>query len=146
MPAQIILYTLREANFILPEIASALRALKVSRRQAFKLEARMAVLELIRGEGVNENDDEDGEDYRTSVRALEFLHGSRRKAVRRIRKHGVRVRSVKDGYVDFFALRGREVVVLCWKLGEKKVHCWHRPDEPCGRRRPISSAEDDDWH
>ncbi len=145
MPAQITLYTLDEANEIIPEITSAMRALRMSRRHAFKLEARRAVLQLIRGSTVDELEDEDGEDFRTSGRALEFLSGNRRKAARRIRKHGVRVRSVNLGYVDFFSLRRREVVVLCWKIGEKRIVHWHRPEERCDCRRPLPLGGDDDW-
>jgi hypothetical protein len=141
MPSQIRLYTVDEANALLPQVTAALRALRTYRRQAFKLNTRMSVLRLIWGTDVAERADTDGEDYRASERAIEFLEASRDRALRRMRRFGVQMRSVRHGLVDFYSLNGREIVLLCWRLGEDGIRYWHLPSEGCRCREPIEFLE-----
>jgi hypothetical protein len=51
--------------------------------------------------------------------------------------HGVLVKDLDRGLVDFPCLhRGREIL-LCWELGEDEVGYWHGVEEGYAGRRPL---------
>ena len=55
----------------------------------------------------------------------------------RINAVGAEVKSLEEGLLDFPALRGDEVVLLCWRLGEDEIQYWHRTDEGFTGRKPL---------
>jgi len=55
----------------------------------------------------------------------------------RVRHLGGEVKDVETGLVDFPSLRGGEEILLCWRLGEKKVGFWHSVDGGFAGRRPV---------
>src|SRR3954447_11713496 len=57
--------------------------------------------------------------------------------IERVRNLGGEVKDVETGLVDFPSLRGGEEILLCWRLGEKKVGFWHSVDGGFAGRRPI---------
>ena len=57
--------------------------------------------------------------------------------IRRIHAHGAQVKDVDTGLIDFPALRGGEVVLLCWRLGEDEIRYWHRVEDGFAGRRPL---------
>ena len=59
------------------------------------------------------------------------------RCIRRIHALGAQVKDLDTGLVDFPALRGEEVVLLCWRVGEDEIGFWHRPEEGFGGRRPL---------
>ena len=54
-----------------------------------------------------------------------------------IRTLGGEVKDLDSGLVDFPGKRGSEEILLCWKLGEKRVGYWHAVDGGFATRRPI---------
>jgi hypothetical protein len=50
---------------------------------------------------------------------------------------GAEVKSLEEGLLDFPALRGGEVVLLCWRLGEDEIGFWHGVDEGFAGRKPL---------
>ena len=58
-------------------------------------------------------------------------------AVDAIVEHGVEVKDVDEGLVDFPALHHGETVLLCWKLGEDEIGYWHSVEEGFAGRRPL---------
>jgi hypothetical protein len=59
------------------------------------------------------------------------------KLVDEITAHGVQVKDLDTGLIDFPALRGDETVLLCWQLGENEIGWWHRVDDGFEGRRPL---------
>jgi hypothetical protein len=59
------------------------------------------------------------------------------KLVDEITVHGVQVKDLDTGLIDFPALRGDETVLLCWQLGENEIGWWHRVDDGFEGRRPL---------
>ena len=47
-------------------------------------------------------------------------------AVAEIDATGVQVKDLDIGLLDFPCIVGDDVILLCWKLGEKKITHWHR--------------------
>jgi hypothetical protein len=50
---------------------------------------------------------------------------------------GAQIKSLEEGLLDFPAVRGDEVVLLCWKLGEDEIGYWHGADEGFAGRKPL---------
>ena len=58
-------------------------------------------------------------------------------AVAEIDATGVQVKDLDVGLLDFPCIVGEEVILLCWKLGEKKLTHWHGTEEGFAGRKPI---------
>lgn len=58
-------------------------------------------------------------------------------AIQEIQGLGVLVKDLDTGLVDFPALREGREVLLCWRLGERSVAHWHRPEDGLAGRRPL---------
>ena len=54
-----------------------------------------------------------------------------------IRALGGEVKDLESGLVDFPGRRGSDDILLCWKLGEKRIGFWHPVDAGYSARRPI---------
>jgi hypothetical protein len=52
---------------------------------------------------------------------------------------GVELKDPRLGLVDFPAVRGSEVVYLCWREGEPEVTHWHPMTTGYGDRRPLDA-------
>jgi hypothetical protein len=58
-----------------------------------------------------------------------------------IAEHGVEVKDVDEGLVDFPALHAGETVLLCWRLGEDEIRFWHRVEDGFAGRRPLEELD-----
>jgi hypothetical protein len=58
-------------------------------------------------------------------------------AVAEIDATGVQVKDLDIGLLDFPCIVGEDVILLCWKLGEKKISHWHGMQEGFAGRKPI---------
>jgi hypothetical protein len=58
-------------------------------------------------------------------------------AVAEIDATGVQVKDLDMGLLDFPCVVGDEVILLCWKLGEKGITHWHGMEEGFAGRKPI---------
>jgi hypothetical protein len=55
----------------------------------------------------------------------------------RVTELGGEVKDLDTGLVDFPGRRGEEDILLCWKLGEKRIGYWHTAESGFAGRRPI---------
>ena len=58
-------------------------------------------------------------------------------AVAEIDSTGVQVKDLDIGLLDFPCRVDSEIVLLCWKLGEKGIAHWHGTEEGFAGRKPI---------
>lgn len=58
-------------------------------------------------------------------------------AVAEIHATGVQVKDLDIGLLDFPCVVQGETVLLCWKLGEKKITHWHGTSEGFAGRKPV---------
>ena len=58
-------------------------------------------------------------------------------AVAEIDSIGVQVKDLDIGLLDFPCLVEGQIVLLCWKLGEKAITHWHGTEEGFAGRKPI---------
>ena len=55
----------------------------------------------------------------------------------RIRDLGGDVKDLDMGLVDFPGRRGGDEILLCWRLGEKRIEYWHTVDGGFAGRKPL---------
>jgi hypothetical protein len=83
--------------------------------------------------------------------SLNIVHLARRKAEREktfqrvkdamdeIDAMGVQVKDLDIGLLDFPCEVDGQIVLLCWKLGEKTITHWHGVQEGFAARKPVDS-------
>lgn len=135
---RITLYTVDEANEMLPQVRARLERIVIQKREFDRLESRMAILLVATAGAAPDNPD-----------ALELaaLTEKRRRlgevlgaAVQELHDKGVMVKDLDKGLVDFYALAGDRLIFLCWHLGEAEVTHWHALDSGFRGRQPLKEA------
>ncbi len=63
-----------------------------------------------------------------------------RDALAEIGATGVQVKDLDVGLLDFPCVVEDRVILLCWKLGEKKIGHWHGLEEGYRGRKPIDET------
>jgi hypothetical protein len=121
------LFTLQEANDLLEEIRPLVSSLLAAREQVVRLQPSLEpVLEKAVGNGGGQ----------AAGEALELLHQIRR-TIEEINSHGVLVKDIQLGLLDFPSEREGRVVFLCWRHGEPNVGHWHEVDAGFVGRKPL---------
>ena len=128
-------FTLDEAQDLLPVLESLLRTAIEGKKQAEATEAEFQALAhriFING-GMSLN-----------VPQIAFKKAEREKAVQRVKDAmaeidamGVQVKDLDIGLLDFPCEVDGQVILLCWKLGEKAITHWHGVSEGFAGRKPI---------
>ena len=57
-----------------------------------------------------------------------------------IRGLGGDVKDLDMGLVDFPGHRGGDEILLCWRLGEKRIEYWHTLEDGFASRRPLDES------
>lgn len=76
-------------------------------------------------------------DLREAAATIEQEAAAIAKCADLIDEAGAQIKSLEEGLLDFPAIRGDEVVLLCWKLGEDEIGYWHGIDEGFAGRKPL---------
>jgi len=128
-------FTVNEAQTLLPVLESLLRSAMQSKALIEEVDGEMQALSsriFINGGTM------------VDVVSVARRKAERDKAVQRakdavaeIDATGVQVKDLDVGLLDFPCVVGDEVVLLCWKLGEKKITHWHNTTEGFAGRKPI---------
>lgn len=118
------IYTVEEANALLPYLAPTLVELREKFEEAAHIKEKMATAS--RSNGWSESRDR----WATTLARVGELAD-------RISEWQLELRDVATGLVDFPAVIGSEHVWLCWRLGEPEIAFWHPQDEGFGGRRPL---------
>lgn len=126
MGAEERVYTVEEADAMLPELQETLERMREARRVIVRSGER--VRGAIAGNG-------GGSEGREHMDALSTL----RAGVENLSDRGIVVRDVEAGLLDFPCLRDGRPAFLCWRLGEEHVGFWHPPDTGFAGRRPLEN-------
>jgi hypothetical protein len=128
-------FTVSEAQTLLPVLESLLRSAMEAKTLIETVDAEMQVLAnriFLNGGTL------------VAVVAVARRKAEREKAVQRakdavaeIDATGVQVKDLDIGLLDFPCVVGEEVILLCWKLGEKTITHWHGTQEGFAARKPI---------
>jgi len=128
-------FTLDEAQSLLPVLESLLRTAIVSKKLIEETEAEQQALQ-----------------HRVFLNGGMFLNvvplarrkAERAKAEQRVKDAlaeidsiGVQVKDLDIGLLDFPCEVDGQIILLCWKLGEKSITHWHGTNEGFASRKPI---------
>ena len=113
-------FTLDEANALLPRVRQHLGLLREVRKRIVALQAKVDIEELTsagaqpdqrRLEGLLKGIDDEVASFHRSLEAFHAL--------------GCELKDLERGLVDFYSMRGNDVVFLCWLDGEEAIAWWH---------------------
>ena len=131
------LFTVQEANKLLPEVRRILNGLRVCQIQAEQLEKEKAVEELSWLQP-------DGSVSSKAQAQLSQLEEEQKRhaasfesGLEQMGRMGAQLKDLDQGLVDFLAGRGDERVCLCWKEGEESIRYWHDQQSGFAGRRPV---------
>jgi hypothetical protein len=128
-------FTLSEAQALLPVLESLLRAAMEGKETAEAVESELSQLQhrIFLGGGLRV-------DIVTVLRRKsegEKAAQRARDAVAEISATGVQVKDLDVGLLDFPCNVDGEIILLCWKSGEKEITHWHGTEEGFAARKPI---------
>ena len=121
------LFTLEEANALLPELRQLFTAIKSERAVLQRLapEAKRAHEHASEGGGIVF-----GTRY---ARALFTVMDH----MQTVHDFGVEIKDLERGLCDFPCFREGRVVYLCWLLGEDQIEWWHDLETGFAGRQPL---------
>jgi hypothetical protein len=123
------LFTVEEANAMLPSVRQLLRRLQCSRRRlsAYREEAKQAA----------EQADQGGGGIAGGLLYARLLTNFAAE-MSELETMGVQLKDFDRGLVDFPSLRDGRVVLLCWQLDEgDELEWWHDMDAGFSGRTPL---------
>lgn len=132
------------ANFTVGEVEALIPALERIFIHVLQLRAGLrAVEEKLDRAGVRMNRDDLLEsdagplEIRQAKAVFRGFYESLSDELEKVRALGGEVKDLETGLVDFPSRRGADDILLCWKLGEKRIAFWHTVDGGFASRRPI---------
>lgn len=125
-------FRLEEANALLPVVRPLLEDLVRRRRDL--------AIKLLEADTAQRMAGDAGGAQRAATQAkqAEEMHAEVLGLIETIQKHGCVVKDLDLGLVDFPALRGGQLVNLCWKMDEPSIAFWHGMDEGFSSRKSIA--------
>jgi hypothetical protein len=124
------IYTIEEANALIPQVRAVLLQLAVEQR---RLDASHA--EMHRQLDTNGDPQSAAAAVRKEVEVADIREGMRTLLVH-LGEMGIELRDVEMGLLDFPGQRDGVPVWLCWRLADPRVAFWHGPDEGYASRKP----------
>ncbi len=133
------LFTVEEANALLPRIEPKLRGLSELKHEYNGRRRHAEVLDVASSGATDANPDTVA--LRAEEDRLKRLAERIRSGVGEIHAHGCLVKDLDQGLVDFYALSGDRLIFLCWKVGESEVSHWHTLEGGFQGRKPLQRSE-----
>jgi hypothetical protein len=128
-------FTVEEAQRLLDEAIRPLAERMVAiRTEAAPLEARWRTIVVAIGSNGGSLDREEATDLRA---ALERAQAEVEELLDEMVGHGVQVKDVDTGLLDFPAMIDGEEALLCWRVGEGQIAYWHTLDGGFAGRTPL---------
>jgi hypothetical protein len=135
--AKIKLFTIQEANALLPQVHSALKTLRELRAFILRTQAQIEIEEMT---GADSN----GRLTETAQSTIEKCMVKFQNQTSQFEENlgillglGAHLKDLDLGLVDFYTRRDGEIVFLCWKEGEAQIRHWHTPREGYKNRKPL---------
>jgi hypothetical protein len=128
-------FTLDEAQTMLPVLESLLRRAIAANAKAVAVEEDISALNqrIFLAGGMH-----------VDVEKAARRRGEREIAIREAKDTlaeidaiGVQVKDLNTGLLDFPCKLGGEIILLCWKLGEKEITHWHTLESGFSGRQPL---------
>lgn len=134
-------FTVEEANRLLPAIDAIFHEMDLKTARARELSDLAADLEAYWGKAVEEPANEDHARYRGLREELAGTLQSLNESAIRLNALGCDLKDPNRGLVDFYGYVGGDLVYLCWQRGEREVGFWHPLEGGFAARRPLDGAQ-----
>lgn len=140
LPAGPRLFTLAEANALIPFLEKALAELSAFRNDLRALRRDIEILSLIAASAGGASNPDTAE-LRDKRRRFRSLASEIERLNLALEESGCLVKHPDQGLVDFFHLRDDRLVFLCWKAGEDRIRAWHPLSGGYAGRQALESDE-----
>lgn len=121
------IFSLEQANALLPELESLLNVLEAKQESFKRFEDELFFREIL----------EKASPPEIEFQELEAALLALGEEIKQICDLGCFLRHTEKGLVDFPAERGQEQVFYCWKRGEKEIQYFHTLQGGFFERRPL---------
>jgi hypothetical protein len=130
-------FTLSEAQTLLPVLEALLRKAQAAGTRASELESEMQELtqRIFLSGGMHVNVVQAARRRAEREKALQEA----RDTLLEIDEIGVQVKDLEKGLLDFPCVVDGQTVLLCWKLGEKEIGFWHTTEDGFAGRKPLDA-------
>jgi hypothetical protein len=130
-------FTLSEAQTLLPVLEALLRKAQTAGARAGELEREMQQLsqKIFLAGGMHVNVAQAAKRRAGREKALQETKDT----LAEIDEIGVQVKDLEQGLLDFPCLMEGQIVLLCWKLGEKEIGYWHSTEDGFEGRKPLDA-------
>jgi hypothetical protein len=131
------IFSLNEAQTLLPVLEALLRKAQAAGARASELERDMQQLtqRIFLSGGMHVNVAQAAKRRAEREKALQET----RDTLAEIDEIGVQVKDLAQGLLDFPCVMEGQTVLLCWKLGEKEIGFWHSQEEGFAGRKPLDA-------
>jgi hypothetical protein len=128
------LFTLAEAEALLPKVREELLAMQECKRQVDDVRGN---LEHAAGKSSGNGHVTDEKALAEKRRWAEELVEEINQRLAKINEWGIELKGLDEGLIDFPSERDGRTVYLCWKLGEDTIEWWHELDTGFAGRQPL---------
>ncbi len=125
-------FTLQEANDLLPKVRVQISLLREIRKRIVAKQALVDIEELT-APGQRVDHQRQGQLLGEIEQDVHSFH----KTLEAFQAVGCELKDIERGLVDFYSMRGNEVVFLCWTDGEDSIQWWHPLDSGFKGRKPL---------
>ena len=129
------LFTLEEANQLVPWLERTFQGLAPSMQRLQELRERLSTIQRER-QRLNGTFDRYNE-YNSVQAEVDSISTEIQGKVDEIVAEGIIVRDISSGLVDFPHVRQGREVYLCWIGGEDSIEFWHETDQGFSHRQPL---------
>ena len=136
--AKVKMLTLEEANAILPHVRLILKSLRELRNQVLRIQAQIEIEEMTGSDAEGRLSAAAQSAVSKQMEAFHYQTRQFEDKLEELLQMGAHLKDLDSGLVDFYSLRGREIVFLCWKEGETEITHWHSLQGGFSNRKPLT--------
>lgn len=130
-------FTVEEANALLPKVKPLIEQLQGLQLSITKTSQQLdeLVAKVSAGNGYPIESLKQ-EIEQLTAHQLQLIEGFQ-SAFQQLEDLGCWLKDLNVGLIDFSGLRGGELILLCWKLGEDRIRFWHTLEDGYAGRQPL---------
>lgn len=132
------LYTLEEAEALLPRLVPVLEAIREAQREPGEAEAELQGSRQAIGSNGHGAKADSFAKARDAMAATEVVL---RERLGELTELGIELKDPSTGLIDFRSQRDGRIVYLCWRLGEPRIDWWHDLEAGFAGRQPLERRD-----
>ncbi len=130
-------WTLQEANAALPDVKRLLTDAREALAAMRLADQHQEDVRIVYGADVATEGNPGHGEWKVHAGRHREAQFRFREAMAAFAERGIEVKDVDMGLIDFYAMRGTELVFLCWKDGESTVSTWHSLQGGFAKRQSV---------